>query len=88
MKILTKKYKYLLGYRNPKNKIRGSHMKFKETFTRRLNLNVQPQTYKIIEETGISQGRKAGNMARIILDEWAMNKQNCKKEKGGENMGY
>lgn len=61
-------------------------MKFMEQYTKRLNLNVQQTTYDIIEETGISQGRKAGNMARIILDKWALNKKNYEKEKGGENM--
>ena len=46
-------------------------MKFKEQFTKRLNLNVSPETYEIIEQIGINQGRKVGNLVRIVLDQWA-----------------
>ena len=46
-------------------------MNFKEQFTERINLNISPYTYTKVKEEAESEGRKVGNMARIILDRWA-----------------
>ena len=49
-------------------------MQFMKEFTRRLNLYICPETYAKIEKEATKQGRKTGNYARRLLDEWAMNK--------------
>ena len=54
-------------------------MKFSEQYTERLNLNISPHTYKIIKEEAVGEGRKIGNMARIILDKYAMDKKIIEK---------
>jgi hypothetical protein len=54
-------------------------MNFKEQYTERLNLNISPYTYNRLKEEADIEGRKVGNMARIILDRYATNKDNKKK---------
>lgn len=55
-------------------------MKFKNQFTRRLSLNISPQTYAKIEKEAIKEGRKTGNFARRLLDRWAENNKANKQE--------
>ena len=54
-------------------------MNFSEQYTERLNLNISPCTYKKIKEEAESEGRKVGNMARIILDRYAMSQKDNEK---------
>jgi hypothetical protein len=50
-------------------------MQLMKQFTRRLNLYICPETYAKIEQEAENQGRKTGNYARRLLDEWAMNRE-------------
>ena len=50
-------------------------MKIMQICTKRLNINLSPRTYNAIEKLAVENGRKPGNLARRILDDWA------KKEK-------
>ena len=63
-------------------------MNFMKRFSKRLNINICPDTYKRIEQEAISEGRKTGNMTRIILDEWAMNRKILQSDKRGKNMEH
>ena len=36
-----------------------------------LNLNIKEETYEEISRTAIKEGRKPGNLARLILEKWA-----------------
>ena len=56
-----------------------NHMNFSEQYTERLNLNISPLTYKIIKEEAENEGRKIGNMARIILDRYVMGSKDCEE---------
>jgi hypothetical protein len=47
-------------------------MNFSEQYTERLNLNISPYTYNKLMEEAESEGRKVGNMARIILDRYVI----------------
>jgi len=42
--------------------------------TERLNLNVSPDTFNRLKKVASNEGRKTGNLARHILDQWAMNR--------------
>ena len=54
-------------------------MKIMQICTRRLNLNLSPRTYDVIEELAVEDGRKPGSLARRILDEWAKENKVNKK---------
>ena len=62
-------------------------MKFKNKFTRRLNLNISPQTYAKIEKEAIKEGRKAGNYARRLLDRWAKDEKAIGNDRREKIMG-
>jgi len=47
----------------------------KERFSKRLNLNVSSKTYEMIRKVANQENRKTGNMAREILERWAMNRK-------------
>ncbi len=49
-------------------------MKIMQICTRRLNLNLSPRTYDVIEKFAVADCRKPGSLARKILDEWAKEK--------------
>ena len=53
-------------------------MRIMRICTRRLNLNLSPKTYEEIQKIAKKEGRKAGNMARHILDKWANDNANKK----------
>ena len=38
---------------------------------KRLNIIVKPETYAVIEKNAEADGRRTGNLARKILDDWA-----------------
>jgi hypothetical protein len=50
-------------------------MNLMEKCTERLNLNVSPATFNRLKKVAYDQGRKTGNLARYILDQWANNRQ-------------
>ena len=50
-------------------------MQFMKQFTRRLNLYICPETYAKIEREATKEGRKTGNYARRLLDEWAKSRK-------------
>jgi hypothetical protein len=50
-------------------------MAFMNEYTKRLNINVKPDTYKKLKKMAYEEGRKAGNMARRILEAWANEKK-------------
>jgi hypothetical protein len=50
-------------------------MKILKVCTKRLNLNISPVTFDAIEEIANEDGRKPGNLARIILDDWVKAKK-------------
>ena len=50
-------------------------MNLLEKCTERLNLNVSPDTFNRLKKVASDEGRKAGNLARHILDQWAKNGQ-------------
>ena len=47
----------------------------KERFSKRLNINVSPKTYETIRKVANRENRKTGNLARLILEKWAMNRK-------------
>jgi hypothetical protein len=59
-------------------------MNFSEQFTERLNLNISPHTYNKIREEAENEGRKVGNMARIILDRYVMSNGYHKQYREGK----
>jgi len=48
-------------------------MNFTQQYSKRLNVNICPETYGKIKQFATMEGRKVGNMARQILDRWARN---------------
>lgn len=85
MKIFIKN---INSIRIPESTIRTGRfdMNFSEQYTERLNLNISPYTYNRIKEAAYNEGRKVGNMARNILDRYAMNYKDLDKYKGEKNM--
>jgi hypothetical protein len=39
--------------------------------TKNLNLHVKEETYDVIQKAALKEGRKPGNLARMILERWA-----------------
>jgi hypothetical protein len=60
-------------------------MNFMEQFTERLNLNISPQTYNRLKEEASNEGRKVGNMVRVILDHWAGENNSRENDKEKKN---
>ena len=56
-------------------------MKIMQICTRRLNLNLSPQTYNVIEKFAVKDGRKPGSLARRILEKWVKEKETDTKAK-------
>ena len=48
-------------------------MKIMNECIKRLNLNIRQKTYEIIKNAAQKQGRKPGNLARLILEQWTEN---------------
>lgn len=51
------------------------NMPLMKRFTKRLNLNVSPHAYEKIREVANKEGRKTGNLARLILEKWAKDRK-------------
>lgn len=49
--------------------------------TKRLNLSLSKKTFDEIQRAAKKEGRKAGNMARHILDKWAKDNVYIRKQK-------
>ena len=62
-------------------------MKLMDKFSKRLNLNICPKTYDRLRQEASNQGRVTGNMARVILDRWAMDMNGDKQNGREKNMG-
>lgn len=50
-------------------------MKIMQICTKRVNLNLSPRTYDVIERVAVEDGRKPGSLARRILEKWAKEKE-------------
>lgn len=61
-------------------------MNLLEKCTERLNLNVSPSTFNRLSKVAYDQGRKTGNLARYILDQWANNRQDGPNNAREENL--
>jgi hypothetical protein len=74
---LERKYKYTLDASiiRPLKEQERLNMPLMKRFTKRLNLNISPQAYEKIRQVANKEGRKTGNMARQILEKWALNRK-------------
>ena len=63
-------------------------MKLMEQYTERLNLFLSPETFKAIEQAATIEGRKTGNFARLILNQWAMSRKEKLNGRREKNMGH
>lgn len=63
-------------------------MNFTQQYTEKLNLNISPETYAKIEQEANKEGRKAGNYARRLLDEWVMNRKEHDNNRREKNMEH
>ena len=50
--------------------------------TKRLNLFICPETYDVLQQVAIQEGRKTGSLARHLLNSWAERRNHRVKNRG------